>query len=813
MRRPLALRLAGLSTRLCFVLGLLGLVLAAALQQAIQRPVPPGTNPPSALAALEIRWRPPSPLQNDGRSRALLDALFQDNPLAARAIGSVGARIDLRHGEHAVSQALAALVSGPYFQLLGVRPQVGELFQAPDFGTTRAARREIVLSHALWQRLGAPPIGSTLISDGFARGTDRAALNLRLIGVTAPGFVGARLGVEEQAWLAWPDWPDILLPADQEASHALSRAQSFVAIAVGDDTLTALQDRLNADAARRGLWHARQGLVQLAHGASLDPRARQRLSAMVAALQLGSSLLAVLVVCAYLLDRWLHWSRRRPELALRRCLGESPAFTLRRVLVEGGRELTLWVAITAAAAALLLARSDLWLGSLLQDAGLTPALLLHSLLKQGGIVLLLLLVLLLLPLLGAPSLWRRDLPRNRLPGSERRLRALVIVAALLLIAQIMAAALAGHWQISHWARVGLGFDLGEAQILEYRTESNRAGLERRLSQQSADTEIAALLAALSPGINPDQVVLASSSPLSVGRIINLERGNAPDALSRGLHPVVLNAVSDNYFRRLGIRLLHGHGFQTQADRDDGVIVNRSQARQLFGREQVVGERITLADASFPGVSKSFRILGVVDDAHYLDPRHGPIPVVYLPLQRVSDLMAVMVFGAGQAELGQRLTAALQTVAPDWQIRPQGGLRSELERALSEQRLRRQALYAVLLLALPLAALVLLNAGSHLLLEYRRDIAVMRALGAGRLRIVRDLARRHLGRSLLLAPVLAAALIPPLLGRLWPDLPWPQLLGITTIAAAIVMGFALLLLALLATSLDDHELTLALKADA
>ena len=77
------------------------------------------------------------------------------------------------------------LVSGTFFQVLGLRPAAGRLFTAED-DRTPGGHPVLVLSHDLWQRrFGGDPqaVGRTLRLNGTP---------LTVVGVAPPGFHGVK---------------------------------------------------------------------------------------------------------------------------------------------------------------------------------------------------------------------------------------------------------------------------------------------------------------------------------------------------------------------------------------------------------------------------------------------------------------------------------------------------------------------------------------------------------------------------------------------------------------------------------------------
>ena len=98
-------------------------------------------------------------------------------------------------------EARGRLVSGGFFQVLGVNAAIGRLFTPAD---DRAETSDAVISHAFWQRrFGGRPdvLGKTLIVRNAA---------LTIIGVAPPGFIGETAGQQPDLWLPLRMQPSIL---------------------------------------------------------------------------------------------------------------------------------------------------------------------------------------------------------------------------------------------------------------------------------------------------------------------------------------------------------------------------------------------------------------------------------------------------------------------------------------------------------------------------------------------------------------------------------------------------------------------------
>jgi predicted permease len=91
-------------------------------------------------------------------------------------------------------QVYGNMVSGNYFDVLGVRPALGRFF-APEEDRVPGAHPVLVVSHAFWRSsLGGSPAapGRTVFVSGVP---------FTLIGITPPGFHGIYTGLRADAWV------------------------------------------------------------------------------------------------------------------------------------------------------------------------------------------------------------------------------------------------------------------------------------------------------------------------------------------------------------------------------------------------------------------------------------------------------------------------------------------------------------------------------------------------------------------------------------------------------------------------------------
>lgn len=95
-----------------------------------------------------------------------------------------------------------AMVSGDYFETLGVRAALGRLI-APDDAKTEGASPVVVLGHSLWRnRFGGDPliVGKTISLNGSG---------YTVVGVAADGFAGVVIGERDDLWVPFTMWRQV----------------------------------------------------------------------------------------------------------------------------------------------------------------------------------------------------------------------------------------------------------------------------------------------------------------------------------------------------------------------------------------------------------------------------------------------------------------------------------------------------------------------------------------------------------------------------------------------------------------------------
>ncbi len=317
------------------------------LDQALMRALPVAN--PEQLVVLSFAGDHPGHTHSDGGnspghahefSYPMVRDLRDRNTVLSGLIAAASAEVGVTWNNHAESVG-AEMVTGNYFQVLGVQSAAGRLFVASD-ETAPGANPLAVLSFDYWKThlAEAPVEGKTLLVNGAP---------FTITGVTAPGFHS----------MVWGRTPEIFVPITEQkvvepAWDYLNDHQSYWLDVVGRvrDGVTPAQ----ASASLNGLWlslrmaeftslhdqssKARKDFIAAAH-LNVDAGAKgfsplrgdveMPLTIMMAMVLLVIAM-AVVNVASLLLVRA---AGRAQEFAVRYALGATSGQVLRQLLAEG----------------------------------------------------------------------------------------------------------------------------------------------------------------------------------------------------------------------------------------------------------------------------------------------------------------------------------------------------------------------------------------------------------------------------------------------------------------------------------------------
>jgi predicted permease len=226
-----------------------------------------------------------------------------------------------------------------------------------------------------------------------------------------------------------------------------------------------------------------------------------------------------------------------------------------------------------------------------------------------------------------------------------------------------------------------------------------------------------------------------------------------------------NSVTPRYFDVMRIAVLRGRGF-TDDDHETAprvTVVNQAFVRQFFGETEPIGKRVGLCSSDPCGVPAKdmMEVVGVTEDAKYVDLREEKRPMLYVPFtQYDQNLRELEVRTAGApAAVAAALHRELAGVDRRLAIVGMIELRDQVDASLVAERLIAKLSATFGLLALALAAVGLYGVVAYVTTQRTGEIGVRMALGADR-REVRWLVLRD---TLRLVAVGVAIGIPAALG--------------------------------------------------
>jgi predicted permease len=630
--------------------------------------------------------------------------------------------------------ALGELVSGGYFEVLGVRPHLGRLL-APSDDVAAGAHPVVVLSYRYWRRrFGGDPavVGTALHLGGHP---------MTVVGVSPPGFDGLDPGqaVDLRVPLSMyaqlrriaprPQGPSDLDVVARVAPGAVLAETSERASAILREVLPATSptrvtpERVELRPAARGFGRTRQQL---------------RTSVLVAMSITAALLLAACLSLTNLLVA--RTAARSQELAVRRALGAGRGRIARQLLVES----------------LLLSACGGLVGALLAVAG-TPALLrfasgggLHLDQPTGpsaGVVAFHAATSVMCGLLiGAAQIFAAR--RERPPSG--RLRTILVAAQVALSVVVLAAAGLFLQTVRALRSADLGFRADRLLVMALSPQNAGRSDAQALPFFRAVRERVEAVPGVE-GVTLGTVRALSGSVWRAG--ITTDAGAPQDA-----PPPSRDAVGPGYFRTLGMPLLAGRDFTPDDDRSAPkvAIVNESFARFYFPGQDVLGRRIGVAAADHT-------IVGVARDAKYAHVRESTPRFWYVPYEQQPNVkyLDLYVRTAGDPErLGAAVRAAIASVDREvalFNVRTQ---QAQVEEALRPERLLAALAAAFGIASAGLAGLGLFGVLAFAVRQRRREIGIRLALGARRAGVVGLVVREtalFVGLGLLSGVPAAAAL--------------------------------------------------------
>jgi predicted permease len=678
--------------------------------------------------------------------------MYQDFQRKATAFDSVFCRFETPSAitvDGATERVNAELVSGNYFQALGVRPAMGRVFSSETDDQTYKGHPSVVLSYHYWmRRFGGDPkvVGKKILINNDP---------MELVGVSSAGFVGldpARSPDIRVPILMTP----VMTPGRDELANRRSQwVQIFARLKTGitvESARASLQPlfhqilRQEADEPalsklshpNRDQFLKRSALVEAA--ATGYSGLRQQYATALTVLLCMASLILVIAcsnVASLLVARAM---ARQRETAVRLALGAGRKALVRQLLVEST---LLSLASTALGLGLSVAATR-GLLRMLPASGAT--LMLHAqldgriLVFSVGVAFATALLFGVTPALQATRLDLVTALKNLAgavtgaSGSARFRKALVMAQVALSFLLLVGAGLFTRTLIN-LKDTRTGFENGQ-NLVSLQVDPAKNGYSVTRTRDFYSDALRGIRAL--PGVKS---VAYAMWPLLNGREWDLSVIVEGHQAEQGEDmQVYYNLVSPGYWHAMGIPLLQGRDFD-ERDRVDGgddpqpwtvAIVNREFAEHFFGAQDPIGRRIGCCHGN--ATKPSIRIVGVVENSLFAGPRAGVHRQVFLPYLESASPAAVTFYVRSSGPtmstfvaLG-RVLAKLDSSVPVYDLKT---LEDQLDETLSTERLIAflSAVFGVL--ATLLAALGLYGVMAFVVTLRTGDIGLRMALGAPR----------------------------------------------------------------------------------
>ena len=685
-------------------------------------------------------------------------------------------------------QAQVEIVSGNFFDVLGVRPVIGRLLSAGD-DITPGGHPVIVLSHGYWTRKFASSTailnqtirvnGLSMTVVGIAPRNFRSVVSSHTPDIYAPIAMKAQLtpGVMDNLADRRAYWLNVFA----RLKPGVTWQQATAGMAPLFHTI------LEQEAAGRGRWSGRSLERFLAGKLDIQPASqgvnelkRRWETPLVAVMAMAG--LVLLIACANVANLLIARAASRwREIAIRRAIGASRWALMRQLLIE-----SLSLSLAGGLAGLILSH---WIvkgmvGLALGLGGwVTPEIDARVLVFTFAVSVLTGLLFGLAPSISATGGDVAHALKDQGGSfSKVRLRSVLVAAqmalslVLLITAGLFVRSLVNllHNDLGFRTERLLVFSINPA-LRGYRPSTALSLFDRLQERLKTLPGVVAVAAA-------QHIPLGHSSMGSSIAIEGYQAGEDEEMQAR------VNVISPGYFSTLGIPLLAGREF-TAADADGAAkvaIVNEAFAQRYFKGRNPIGTHMARSNGN---PKLDIQIVGVVRNSNFASVNEKTERYFYVPYrqqpsaQRMTFLVRASSDGTA---LPNGVRNAVREIDPNMPVVDQKWMAAQVEDSLYIQRLIATLSAAFGALATLLATVGLYGVMSYSIARRTPEIGIRIALGATPLRVIalvmRDAGLLALAGLVVGVPCALAA------GRLIQA----QLFGVGAADAFVIIGAAMAL---------------------
>lgn len=757
---------------------------------------------------LAMIWTTGPHMGNNRGPRAASYPMYQDFQKQAGAFSSVFCRFLTPLSlsvDNQTERVNAELVSGNYFQALGVRAAAGRVFSPEEDDRVYKGHPVVVLSHPYWvSRFGANPnvIGKKILVNGYP---------MVIVGVSAAGFAGLdptnspqiRVPIQMKPLLT-PGWDDLGNRRSQWINLFARMKPGYTVESAKASLQPLLQQILRTEAEQKEMrtvtkyyrdrFLARQ--VKMEPAASGYSQLRESFSTALVVLMCMVGLV-LLIACFNVANLLVARAvARQKEIAVRLSVGASRWQLVRQLLVE-----SLILSVAGGALGIIL---SVWtiraLLRLLPNDGTTLLLRaepdLRILAFNLGLAVFTGVLFGLAPALQSTrfDLWNslKDVVGSVSgSGGSVRLRKILVTAQVALSFLLLAGAGLFVKSLSNLKSTHTGFrDLDN--LVTFQVDPSLNGYPGARVQQYDKDLLEAIR--VTPGVTAAGF---ATVPLLHGDEWDSSMSVEGHKIADGEDmQAFMNSISPGYWQAMGIPLLAGRDFD---DRDFAgehatvAIVNRAFATHFFGSRSPIGRHIGFGEG--PDSKLNMEIVGLVEDSLYEGPREGVHRQAFIP-----DIQATFPHGVAFYVRTTRDSAALYATLrqlatrldPTVPVFDMKTLESQLDETLSTERLIAALSAAFGALATMLAALGLYGVLAFSVARRTKEIGLRMALGAPRNLVVWLVLREVLtllGAGLAIGVPAAYLLSRYVSSQLFQVKPADPATGLSAIAVLSLVAFA------------------------